>query len=73
MKTNNFPQFTKQQVRNLGLAATTQPEIAQARQMLQEWQSAHPNEPQMHDVFEQLYVMEDAWRTLAAEPAELAA
>ncbi len=73
MKTNNVSQFSKQQVRNLGLAATTQVEIKQARQMLQEWQSAHPDEPQMYDVFEQLYIMEDAWRILAAELTELAA
>lgn len=73
MKTNPLSQFSRQQVRAFGLAATTQAEIAQARQMLQDWQSAHPSEPQMFDVFEQLYVMEDAWRTLAAEPADLAA
>ena len=60
--------FSRQQVRSLGLAATTQAEIEQARQMLAEWQQAHPEEPRLTDVFEQLYVMEDAWRSLAAEP-----
>lgn len=73
MKTNDLSQFSRQQVRTLGLAATTLTEIAQARQILEEWQCAHPSEPPMFDVFEQLYIMEDAWRTLAAEPADLAA
>ena len=65
--------FSRQQVRSLGLAATTQAEIEQAQQMLTEWQQAHPEEPRLTDVFEQLYVMEDAWRSLAAEPTPQAA
>ena len=75
MKTETMPdtdvtQFSRQQSRAFGLAATTQDEIRQARRMLQEWQAAHPEEPKMPDVFEQFYMLEDAWRTLAAEPAE---
>ena len=68
MKTIDATRFSRQQVRSLGLAATTQAEIEQARQMLTEWQQTHPEEPRLTDVFEQLYVMEDAWRSLAAEP-----
>lgn len=68
MKTIDATRFSRQQVRSLGLAATTQAEIEQARQMLTEWQQAHPEEPRLTDAFEQLYVMEDAWRSLAAEP-----
>lgn len=64
---NDVAQFSRQQIRTLGLAATTQVEIEQARQMLREWQQAHPEEPKMSDIFEQLYILEDAWRTLAAE------
>lgn len=68
MKTIDAARFSRQQVRSLGLAATTQTEIEQARQILGDWQSAHPEEPVLKDVFEQLYIMEDAWRSLAAEP-----
>ena len=73
MKTIDTSQFSRQQIRTIGLTATTQAEIEQARQMLQEWQSAHPNEPMMADIFEQLYILEDAWHTLAAKPAQRAA
>ena len=73
MKIMKASQFSRQQIRRFGLAATTQTEIDQARQMLQDWQNSNPNEPKMLDVFEQLYVMEDAWRSLVAEPADLAA
>ena len=73
MKTNNVTQFSRQQVRALGLAATTQAEIDQARQILGEWENAYPEQPKLADVFEQLYIMEDAWRSLAAEPVSLAA
>ena len=69
MKTKNMTEFSRQQVRSLGLAATTQAGIEQARQMLTEWQQTHPAEPKLIDVFEQLYLMEDAWRSVAAEPA----
>ena len=65
--TNSIAGFSRQQMRSLGLAATTQAEIEQARQMLSDWQDAHLEEPRMTDVFEQLYIMEDAWQSLAAE------
>jgi hypothetical protein len=68
LKANDVTQFSRQQIRALGLAATTQAEIEQVRWMLQEWQQAHPEEPRMSDIFEQLYILEDAWHTLAAEP-----
>lgn len=73
MKTIDAARFSRQQVRSLGLAATTQTEIEQARQILRDWQDAHPEEPALKDVFEQLHIMEDAWRSLAAEPTPQAA
>ena len=69
MKTSSMAEFSRQQVRSLGLAATTQAEIDQVRQILKDWQDTHPEEPKLTDVFEQLYLMEDAWRSLAAEPS----
>ena len=69
MKTKDTAQLSRQQVRRIGLAAMTQIEVQQARQVLEEWQEAHPNEPVMFDIFEQLYILEDAWQSLAAEPA----
>lgn len=68
LKADSVAQFNRQQIRAVGLAATTQAEIEQARRMLQEWQQTHPEEPKMSDIFEQLYILEDAWRTVAAEP-----
>ena len=41
--------------------------------MLEEWQKAHPNEPKMFDLFEQLSIMEDAWQVLTMQTADLAA
>ena len=73
MKTSDMTDFSRQQVRSLGLSATTPQEIDQARQMLSHWQEAHPEEPKLADVFEQLYIMEDAWRSLAAESNSQAA
>ena len=73
MKATKTVQLSRQEIRTIGLAATTLAEIEQARQMLQGWQRAHPEEPQPSDVFEQLYMLEDAWRILVAEPAALAA
>lgn len=67
MKTTDTARFSRQQVRSLGLAATTQTEIEQARQILKDWQDAHPEEAALKDVFEQLHVMEDAWCSLAAQ------
>ena len=72
-KVNDVAQFSRQQIRTIGLAATTLAEINQARLMLQKWQEAHPAEPKMSDIFGQLYILEDAWYTLAAEPAAVAA
>lgn len=73
MKAKDTAQLSRQQVREIGLAATTQLEIEQARQVLEEWQDAHPNEPMRFDIFEQLFMLEDAWHDLAAEHAELVA
>ncbi len=69
MKVENAAQLSRQQVRVIGLGATTQTEVKQARQMLEEWQAAHPCEPMMFDIFEQLYILEDARRSFDAEPA----
>lgn len=73
MRIINAARFSRQQVHSLGLAATTQTEIEQARQILRDWQDAHPEEPVLEDVFEQLYIMEDAWRSLAGESTPLVA
>ena len=73
LQANEVAKFSKQQIRTIGLTATTQTEIEHARQILGEWQKAHPKEPKMADIFEQLYILEDAWHTLVAEPAEMAA
>jgi len=70
---NDAVQFSRQQIRAIGLAATTLAEISQARLLLQRWQEAHPEEPKMADIFGQFYILEDAWYTLAAEPAAVAA
>jgi hypothetical protein len=71
MKAIDAARLSRQQVRSLGLATRT--ETKQARQILKDWQDAHPEEPALKDVFEQLYIMEDAWRRLAAEPTPQAA
>ena len=73
MKIAEVIQLGRQQIRTIGLAATTQTEIEQARQILREWQTAHPEEPEMADIFEQLYIMEDAWQTLVSQPINRAA
>lgn len=68
MKENvTVSRYSKKEIRNIGLSATTLAEIQHARQVIREWQTAHPEEPKMYDVFEQLYIMEDAARTIAAE------
>ena len=65
--------LSRHQVRSIGLSATTLGEIRYARQILLAWQEAHPEEPKMADVFEQLYIMEDAQCILAAQSDEEAA
>ena len=62
-------QLSRQQVRQIGLAAATLDEVRKARQVLEEWQATHPSEPVMFDIFEQLFMLEDAWHSLAAELA----
>lgn len=69
---NDISPLSRRQIRAIGLAATTPAEIEQARRVLLEWQLTHPEEPKMSDVFGQLYILEDAWQTLAAETANAA-
>lgn len=52
------------------LSATTLEEIHQARQALRQWKQAHPDDLGIGDGFEQLYIMEDAVRIIAAEEQE---
>lgn len=67
MKDSYVAPLSRERVASIGLSATTLVEIQHARQLIREWQAAHPDEPKMYDVFEQLYMMEDAAHTIAAE------
>ncbi len=67
MKDSYIAPLSRERVASIGLSATTLAEIQHARQLIREWQAAHPEEPKMYDVFEQLYMMEDAANILAAE------
>ena len=67
MTQNVTLQLSRDQVADIGLSATTLDEIHHARQLIRAWLTDHPEEPKMYDVFEQLYMMEDAARIIAAE------
>lgn len=57
----------RKQIVSQVLSATTLDEIHQARQALRQWKQAHPDDLGIGDGFEQLYMMEDAVHTIAAE------
>lgn len=59
----------RERVLDLVLGAMTLEEIAAARQALQEWMKAHPEEEGMRHGFEQLSLMEDAAHDQKAEKA----
>ena len=52
--------LTKYDVRRNTLSATTLAEIEDAKQTLRAWLIAHPEDENMRDSFEQLYMMEEA-------------
>ena len=57
----------REQVIDQVLSATTLAEIHQARLILRQWKQDHPEDLGVGDGFEQLYMMEDAARIIAAE------
>ncbi len=59
--------LTHDEIVRVGLSASGLQEIAEARRALHEWERAHPDEPKMYAVFEQLYMREDAARGEADE------
>ncbi len=59
--------LTRDEIARVGLSASGLQEVAEARRALHEWERAHPDEPKMYEVFEQLYMMEDAARGEAEE------
>ena len=59
--------LTREEVARFGLASRGIEGVAQAREVLFAWERAHPDVPRMYEVFEQLYMMEDAARGMAEE------
>ena len=73
MKTLGAPSLTVDEAARIGLSASSLEDIRHARQVLHEWEQAHPDERIMHEVYEVLYIKEDGWLTEIAEQNALAA
>ena len=63
--------MTRDEVAEQAMSARGLEEIQQARQLLRDWQSDHPEERVLHECFDMLYTLEDACRTIAAEEAAM--
>lgn len=73
LKTQGAARLSRDEAARIGLSASSLEEIAHARQVLHEWEQAHPDEPKMYEVYEMLYILEDGQRTQVTEPVEIAA
>jgi TolA-binding protein len=73
LKTLGAAELSEDEVVRIGLSARSLAEIAHARQVLHEWEQAHPDERKMHGVYEQMYILEDGQEAQIAEPVAIAA
>ena len=73
LKTQGAARLTVDEAAHIGLSASSLEEISHARQVLHEWEQAHPDEQIKHEVYEMLYVKENGRLTEAAEQNAIAA